>query len=272
MSKLKHISTHSFPGQQQSGYIMLLVAIFLLILMAGSAQLFTRIAEDTITSGTLRDSTESLMLAETAMENLRGQFIGTLNTVVETPTDDLDRNIAGALTNNIANPDTILFPYMYYVTAGGGLDQTQPGILQAIADGEAANTTASTMTARSITFAANLRLRMNDLFASPGGTAISPMIFTLNSSGLLTAIPTTTAASWDAVDTTTMPEKAAAWIEVTQNPTIATDVDLFVQAMGQVGNAKSYVQRYIGTYNTVTILGNISALAEASNINRCVGC
>jgi len=241
---------------------MLLVAIFLLILMAGSAQLFTRIAEDTISSGTLRDSSESLMLAESAMENLRGQFINTLDTVVEAPTDTLDEVIARQLPANMANPDAILFKYMYYVTAGAGLDQTQPSILQLIADGEAAGAAASVMAARSIS-SAETQLRINDLFANPGGTAIAPMLFTQNANtGILTS---SAAASWTAEAS---PTKAAVWVEVSQNAAASTDVDLFVQAMSQVGNAKSYVQRYIGTYNASTVIGTISALAEASNIDR----
>ena len=52
------------------------------------------------------------MLAETAMEMLRGQFINTLDTVVETPTDVLDKVAAEALAPNIATPDGSLFPYM----------------------------------------------------------------------------------------------------------------------------------------------------------------
>lgn len=248
------------PGRQQSGFIMILVAIFLLVLMVGSAQLFTRIAEDTVTSGTLRDSTEALMLAETAMEHLRGQYINTLDSVAEAPSNGLDRDIAGQLTGNMAAPDGVLFPYMYYVSAGAGLDQTQPAILQKIADGEGAGADGAAMAARSI--ATNTaQLRINNLFASPGGTAVSPMLYVLDAqSGLLTA---SAAANWNAEVSS---EKAAVWIEVIQNPSNGTAVDLFVQAMAQVGTAKSYVQRYIGTYNNV--LGSISTLAEASNIDR----
>ncbi|MBN4079139.1 hypothetical protein JYT26_00710 [Beggiatoa alba] len=166
----------------------------MLILMAGSAQFFNRITEDTITSGALRDSTSSLMLAETAMENLRGQFINALDTVVEAPTDALDNIVAGQLTANMANPDPVLFTYMYYVSAGAGLDQTQPTILQKIANGESVNTATAGLPARSIT-SATTQLRINDLFASPSGMPVAPMLYTLNAgTGLLTA---SVAADWN---------------------------------------------------------------------------
>ena len=110
---IKKPFNHQFiPISQQSGYLLILVAVFLLILTASSAQFFVRQTDNIRSSGALRDSTESLMLAETAMEMLRGQFINTLDTVVETPTDVLDKVAAEALAPNIATPDGSLFPYM----------------------------------------------------------------------------------------------------------------------------------------------------------------
>ena len=259
MSKLKDISVAP-PGRQQDGFIVVVVAVFLLILMAGSAQLFGRIADDTRTSGVLRDSSASLMLAETAMEYLRGQYINTLDTVAETPTNGLDQVIAGQLTGNMSDPDDILFPYMFYVTAGAGLDQTLPSLLQKVANGEAAAVDSSALTTRGVSADVN-QMRVNDLFASPNGTSVAPMLYILDdNTGLLTA---SNAEDWDSE---TSPEKAAVWLEVIQNPNNSSSVDLFVQAIAQVGEAKSYVQRYVGTYSSV--LGNIAALSEASNIDR----
>ncbi len=244
--------------QQQRGYIMLIVAVFLLVLLSGSAQFFSRIANDTQTSGMVRDSTESLMLAETAMELLRGRYISTLDTVVEAP-DVLDHVQAGQLPSIKANPDAGLFPYMYYVSAGTGIDQDSPSILQKIANGEAVATTAAAMTARSINSATS-QMRVNDLFATVGATDLSPMLYTRSDNGLLV---TSVAVNWAAEASS---EKVAVWVEVIENDSDANAIDIFVQAVAQVGNAKSYVQRYVGTYNN--ILGTISALAEASNIDR----
>jgi hypothetical protein len=94
------------------------------------------------------------------------------------------------------------------------------------------------------------------------GNSFKPRLYKLTANSMLVASAQT---SWDAE---TNPEKAAAWIEVIQNPNNTDAIDLIVQAAAQVGKAKSYVQRYVGSFSQGSTLGSVSLLSEASNINR----
>ena len=77
------MNTHHLTNQarfivgtrSQSGYILILSSIFLFVLIASSAHFFYRTTENTTMSGTSRDSTQALLLAESAMEHLRGQMV-----------------------------------------------------------------------------------------------------------------------------------------------------------------------------------------------------
>jgi len=147
---------------------------------------------------------------------------------------------------------------MFYVSTGAALDQTAPSLLQKIADGEASNAAAVVYALPRISNA-TATVRVNSLFI---GAATRPMLYTLNNNGLLID---SVAANWNAETNTS---KAAAWIEVTQDPVQADAIDLYVQAVAEVGSAHTYLQRYIGTYFASVTIGSISVLAEASNILR----
>ncbi len=241
--------------QGEAGYILLMVAVFILILLGGSTQFFTRATESTRISGGVRDNTEARLLAESALNRLMGQFVNTLDANANATPDKTD---AGKIQLNMADPRAFLMPYMFYTSTGTALDQTGPSLLQKVANGEAANAAGNPLL-DAHTGNAVANLRVNDLFVSAG---IRPMLYTVNNNGLLVD---SAAANWNAE---TGFSKAAAWIETTQNPTQADAVDIYVQAVARTGNAYCYLQRYVGTYFASVTIGSISVLAEASNIVR----
>lgn len=250
----------------QSGYILLFAAIFLLILGIAASQMFSRSSESTMMSGAVRDQDKALLMAESALEHLRIRFatnrMDTDTTARTADCIDVNGNTqdaceAALLQKYMDTPDSYLFNYMYYVTNGNGLDVNQPSLLQKLADGEATNIAESTLTSQNISDSTQ-RLRIPDLFS----TGFKPILYTLNEKGRVVA---SNANDWHSE---TSINKAAVWIEVTQNPKNSQSVDLFVQTAAQVANAKRYLQRYVGTYNSTNMLGFVSALSEASNINR----
>jgi len=244
----------AMPGREK-GYILLLVAVFIMILMASSAQFFSRVTENTRMSGGMRDNNEAALLAESALNHLMGQFVNTLDADGNGVADKAD---AGAIQANMADPTTVLSPYMFYVSTATALDQTSPSLLQKVADGEASNVAAAALVNPRVSNA-TATVRVNSLFIS---AANKPMLYTQNGNGLLVD---SAVANWNAE---TNPGKAAAWLEVIQNPNQADAVDLYVQATAEVGNAHTYLQRYIGTYFSSITIGSISVLAEASNVLR----
>jgi len=243
-------------------------AVFLFLLMAGSAHFYFRTSENTIASGTVRDSSQALLLAESVMELMRGELVlnrlNTDNTTRVAACEDPNNNNATSdiceaaeIRSNMSNPSAKLFAYMYYISASTALEHNSPSLLQRVANGEAAATTAATLSSQKVD-ESDSQIRINDLF----GNGFAPRMYTLNSNSLL--VPSN-AANWNAE---TAPEKAVAWVEVIVNPDNANAVDLIVQAVAQVGKAKSYVQRYAGSFSSGTTLGSVSVLSEASNIDR----
>lgn len=241
--------------KRERGYILLLVTIFMLVLMGTSAQFFTRVTENTRMSGGMRDNNEAALLAESALNHLMGQFVNNLDANANGNADKAD---SGAIQVNMADPSGVLMPYMFYVSTGTALDQTAPSLLQKVADGEASNAAAAAYAVPRVG-SGTATVRVNSLFIS---AAMKPMLYTVNNNGLLV---NSAAANWAGEANTS---KAAAWIEVTQNPNQADAVDLYVQAAAEVGNAHTYLQRYVGTYFSSITIGAIAVLAEASNILR----
>ncbi len=241
--------------QQESGYILLMVAVFILILLGGSTQFFSRVTEATRMSGGIRDNTEALLLAESALNRLMGQFVNTLDS---DGNGTVDKSQAGIIQANMADPRAFMMPYMLYTSSGTALDQSRPSLLQKVADGEASNAANNALPDAHLN-AAVTTLRINDLFVNAG---TRPALYTLNNNGMLI---NSAAANWNADNSAS---KAAAWVEATQNPIKTDAVDLYVQSMAQTGNARCYLQRYIGTYFASVTIGSISVLAEASNIAR----
>jgi Tfp pilus assembly protein PilX len=252
--------------QHQSGYILIFSVIFLFMMVIYSTHFFYRATESTIISGSDRDSKKALLLAESAMEYLRGVFISnrldsdaTIRVAgcKDAAGKTFDMCEAGLLQQNMSSPDNFLFTYMYYVSNGTGLDLSKPSLLQRVVDGEASQVTAATLNSQKID-GATAYLRVNDLFS----TTFEPRLYKTNDNGRLVA---SVAKDWN---DEIYHEKAAAWMEVIQNPVNSDAVDLIVQTVAQVGKAKSYMQRYVGTLRKTNALGSVGLLSEASNIDR----
>lgn len=233
------------PTHKQGGYTLVALVVVLSMLGVASMQYMERTAQSLQMSGYARDSAESLLLAEAAMNMVYGRFIYD---------GDLDRvngpdNLASI--NTKATPPTIPLPYMYYVTAGDGIDQSQPSLLQRVADGEAAAQGAD-VDDRAVPSDIP-RLRVDNLFNAGGGFA--PLMFGQddNDPGLQVRNGT-----WTGLES---PRKAAAWLELVRDPDTER-LQVFVEAVGQVGNAKSYVQRFVGSYTDT--LGHLGALNESN--------
>ena len=227
--------------QRETGYILIFVAIVLLALSIVSIKYFSGSISSKKVAAYSRDAEESFMLAESAMNTLYGGFIyeGDFN-----QDDVFDKQVP----INIEAPAPFGNKYMYFVSAENRIDQTIPSILQRIADGEARAIAGEVNGA--IVSATATSLRINDLFSGDS----RPLVFTHSANGLQ---PTNN--SWGASET----PKAAVWIEVIRDTFQANQLYLFAQAAAQVGDSKSYVQRYIGEYSD-TIGHQVSALTEAN--------
>lgn len=233
---------------RDSGYVLPFTLALLAVLTVLSAGFFDRAADSAIFSGSMRDSTQALLLAESAMNRLHGQFVNGKNVDGQGALDADDaKNIMYAM---VAPPSPLNVSYLFYRTAGAGVDQTQPDILQRVANGEA-RASGATLATQGVPDGAS-RIRVNDLFI---GDTMRPVLFTHSAAGLVRSV-----SRWgDAANA----EKAAAWMEVTRNPSHSKWVDVYVQAAAQVGASKAYVQRYIGSY-TDTLGGWVPPLGEAS--------
>lgn len=234
-------------AHREQGYVLLTVVILLGVLSVVVSQFLSRAVQATQTAGYGRDSSESLLLAESAMNMLYGQFVF-----------DGDLNGDGVADreqrpNLAASPAAVPLGYMFYIAGSGpGIEATDPGLLQRVADGEAWAQGAN-ITTQAVASAA-ARIEVNDLF----GNGFSPVLFVQDNNGDIVRANTT----WD---NTRGPRKAAAWLELVRNedPDSGGSVKVYVEAVGQVGHAKSYVQRYIGEYSN-TLGTNVGALNEAN--------
>jgi hypothetical protein len=263
---MKTYPRQNLNTRHQSGAILLVVIFILGVLIASAMQFFSVATDSTKISGAARDSIESMLFTESAMEMLRGSFINNLDRDGVIGVEDcdvsgvsLDKCEASYVRKNIMAPQASLLSYMYYVSDDTAIDQTGPSLLQKLADGEAAFDTSNGQLASQKISSAVTMLRVNDLFNDD----FKPLLYTVNENGLLV---NSVAANWDAETST---HKAAAWFEIALNPDDNAAIDLYVQAVSQVGGARSYLQRYAGTYfDNDTLGGLVSPLAESSNINR----
>ncbi len=262
----------------QKGVTLLLVLMLLGISVSASVYFHQRVVSTARISGATRDNSASLMMAEGAMEKLRGGFINTLDSLPNADSEPA----CGVSGNSYDNCEayfaiwsmdkpTVLesifsnagLNYIFYVGATG-ITQTKPSILQSIANGSAAASDAAYCTVGSRVIGSNTcKLKIDDMF----GVNHNPKLYTTNSNGLLVDSSTT---SWnlELARTANNDTVAAAWLEFTQNADDAGAVDIWAQATARVGAANSFVQRYVGTFYAVTSLGGLSALIEASNIDR----
>lgn len=276
---MRQLNLHNARSQQQ-GFVLLFVLLLLIGLMITSAGFFYRANNDTKLSGTERDYDQALLLAESGGNLVAGLFfnIGDANTGTNPFTGCGSSTMVGDLNCNgfHDNPegrpisaasglpksaDGFGLGYQFYLTtsASAGITQTTPGILQRVADGEARNSGSAITTREVLTSRQYLRVR--DLFSSvlaPSSTThyIRPFLFTQTSTGLARSTQ-----KWQDEPST---QKVAVWLEVTKNPTDSTTFDNYLCAVAQVGNAKAYLLRFLGTY-PVNLIQMPSPLSESAN-------
>ena len=222
--------TPQWNRTKQSGYILLYVTILLIALVFASNKFLERTMISMKNSGENRDSAESLLLAESAMNLVYGQFIFDGDIDGNSPVDN-----RVAIDFNRASP-SIELHYIYYVSDGSGINSQIPMILQWVADGEAI-AQGEGIDGQMIS-PSTKKLIIADLFNSDS----FPLLYTTNETGNLVKQNRT---SWENLINT---KKTAVWMELVGNPADDGAAQLYVQAAAQVGNAKSYVQRYVGAY------------------------
>jgi len=280
---MRNINLPVHPHKEQ-GFILLFVLLLLVGLMVTSAGFFYRANNDTKLSGTERDYDQALLLAESGGNLVAGLFfnIGDNNTSTNPYTGCDSGSLVGDLNCNgfHDNPegrpqsagsglpktgDGYGLGYQFYLTAtaGAGLSYSTPSILQRIADGEARNSGTSISTREILNSRTQLRVR--DLFsttlapnkaASDPNPYIRPFLFTQSATGL-----TRSTNKWQDEPSA---QKVAVWLEVTKNPTDSTTFDNYLCAVAQVGNAKAYLLRFLGTY-PVNLIQMPAPLSESAN-------
>lgn len=258
----------------QHGYILPLVLVMLVMLMLSSASFFHRSTSETQLSGANRDYDQARLLAESSMNLVMGRIVNfnATSAVANTTLAEIpcvapasapavnDLNCNGFPDANEAKPASFapVLPlpigYEFFLSNGAGITETTPGVLQRVANGEAYNS-GTALAGQSVPLN-TARLRINDLFIDAN---LRPLLLTQTRNGL-----TFSTRTWDRESA---PEKAAVWLEVSRDPdpAHATWYDLYIASSAQVGNAKAYVQRFVGAYTDMLGARVIAPLSEASN-------
>ena len=257
------------------GYILPFVLVLMVALMVGSMSFFSRANDSTQLSGAARDYDQAMLLAESAGDWVQGRFFNlsspasadanrcaaqTAASLASAQPGDLNCNSTLDDSEGKVSSVTPTLPlplgYEYYLADAGALTTLRvtpaPGILQMVADGEARNTgtTLNNQTVLSTT----TRLLVNNLFVS---STIRPILLTQGAVGLAKS-----ANTWSAE---TSSEKVAVWLEVTRENGGGTGYDLYLCSVAKVGNAKAYLQRYIGTYGSTLAGIQVAPLSESAN-------
>lgn len=251
---------HRSPLKRQHGYIILMVGIFLLTLLALSAQFFNSANDSSTRSGLYRDTTEARLLAESVMNKHYGQFANKLDYLPNGQDDSTDAAALQMNKNDLRTILRILFsiPYTYVITYGNGIDNKTPDLLQRVANGEASDVPPGQLRIRgSLIFNPPDKFRINDLFSRRA----KPRLFTVNSSAALVEVMDQT---WDELEGV----KAAVWMEAVESVIDEDGIDLFVSAVADVDGSKSYIRRRVNSYLPVVGLGSISLVSEATNVDR----
>jgi len=232
----------------QDAYILLLSIVLLLALLMASLNFFEQSTDSIQISGYNRDSSESLLFAESAMNMLYGQFVFDKDLDGDTEIDNIEKL-------NVDNPESLPLSYSYFVTAGNGIDQSLPSLLQRIANGEARNNGGA---GNNNSFNTNQNeLLIDNLFT---GTA-KPILFKFDAQNKLDIVADSN-ENWSNFSSGKL-KSAAAWLELVRNPELPGTIQVYVQSVAKVGNSKSYVQRLIGTYPT-TLGIKLGGLNESS--------
>ncbi len=213
--------------RKNSGYILIVTLVLLSALLIISLNYLERTADSMQLSGYNREAAESLVLAESAMNFVYGNYnYGA----------DLDKD-----GNNLVDSDqpidinalnALPLPYLYFVTAAGvpAIDQALPSILQRVANGEARGT--GNGINGHVVSADSQQLLVQNLYSEPA----RPLVITLGVNNELEV----SANNWADIST-----GAAVWFEIVQNPVLNGSFQAYIQVVSKVGNAKSYSQRLI---------------------------
>lgn len=260
--------------RHQSGYVLVLVTVFLMVLAGATIQFFNRTAENTRISNNYRDNSASLILAESAMEFIYTSFTSFTSALTTQAGCTPDMSCAVQVKNSLTNPDPVMLPYAYYIAndplSPNSLSESRPSVLQNIATGEANAVSNVTLTNSSVPQAP---LRIEDLFVDANR---HPMLFGIDpNTGILTRItaapnwpsawtqqpdPTDPGNIWNGLVPNT---RAATWLEFTLNPDDSSSIDIYIQSAARVGTNFSYTQKYIGSVFAQTRLGSLPVLAES---------
>ena len=232
----------------QRASILILSIVLLLAMLIASLNFFEQTADSIQISGYNRDSSESLLFAESAMNTVFGKFIFN---------GDLDEN--GVIDNTVKfdfeNLTLEGLPYSFFISAGNGIDQALPSLLQRIANGEARNSgnTNNSSNNNNQFRADQTTLLIKDLFA-----AGEPLVFEYNAQNQLEP----SSQNWSDFESSNA-KMAIAWFELVRNTELDGTIQIYVQSVAKVGNSKSYVQRLVGNYSD-TLGINVNTLSEAS--------
>jgi len=241
--------------RRQSGSILILTVILLGAMLLATLSYFEQSSNSIQMSGYSRDSAEALLLAESAMSKLYGEFIFGR---------DINGKNGADLDESFDKSDLANIPlhYLYYYSENNSIDENQPNILQLIANGEAKSGSAQTLATVSnhrVNKSGSNNLLINSLFVNTGnGTnKLQPILYTLDANHQLVKIDN---KSW--TGTAANDRAAAAWIELVRTSTENDTIQIYVQAAARVGKAKNYVQRFAGIFQNT--LGILSAATESS--------
>lgn len=219
--------------------------LLVLVMLIGTLNFLEQSTESIQISGYNRDSSESLLLAESAMNMLYGKFRYKQDIDNDgSNTPDLDQ------TPILTDLDSLPLSYSYFVTGGTGIDQALPSLLQRVANGEARNT-GSAGNNHSFSVDQN-EILVENLYTN----SARPIIFVLNNENNL--VPSN--QTWNELKSSNT-KFAAAWLEFVNNPALEGAIQIYVQSVSKVGSSKSYVQRYVWHYSD-TMGENLSPITQ----------
>ena len=232
---------------RQSGYILIISVILLGAMLIATINYFEQSTDSIQMSGYNRDAAEALLLAESAMNMLYGQFVFGQD-VDGDALPDRDE------TFDENSPNVLPLHYMYFRSNNNAIDAQQPSILQLVANGEARSGSA-----RAGTTVKNHRVpgnAVNLLISELYANNLKPVLYLLDANNQLTVSNNI----WTNVNNN---QKAAvAWLELTREQAGANRINVYVQAAAKVGSSINYVQRYVGNYPTN--LGPLGGANESS--------
>ncbi len=216
-----------YVNRSQQGYILMLVLVLLTVLSVAASQFMTRSQRATQMVSNASNSSASLNLAEAALNTLAGRF---------TFGDDLNNDGTPDNEQAVFDPSgEPNLPYLFFVsTAGDDIDQTAPSILQKVANGETLGVSQNLNSRNIPATIANLNV------AGMFGAGFKPRLYVQQGGGFIVSNN-----DWN---NETAYSKAAVWLEMVASPVVNSQVNVYVAAVGQVGESKSYLQRFVGAY------------------------